>query len=342
MKRIFFVILLILAILSCSDEKNVVNIYTWDEFISQEVIEDFEKETGIKVNMSYYDTNDVMLSKMLSGKNDYDIISPSTDFVQILIQKNLLSKLDWDKLGDTRENLTKDIDLIEISKVYDENLEYTIPYMIFATGITVNKKYVKDYNKDLSIFENSEYKGRMTMLDDSSEIIRMTLQYLGYDSNSENMDELEEAKKQILKWKRNLSKFENLTYGNSLATGEVYVSHGYPDVYNVISEDEKDDFEYFLPKGAMMYIDSMAITKDSKNIENAYKFLEFIYRPENYIKILEEFQFISAIKGLNDKVENKRILSFQEINEKAKLPGMLNENAKKLHEKIWTEIKLEN
>lgn len=341
MKKILFLIFSLLLFVGCSNNDNTLNIYTWTYFIPDQIIEDFEKETGIKVNLSYYDTNDTMLAKLLSGTSEYDIVSPSTDFVQIMINANLLEKLDKNKLSNVFNNLDENLNLYEDAKAYDEGLNYTIPYMMFATGISVNKKYVKDYPRDLSIFEMDSLKGRMSMLDDSSEVIRMTLQYLGYNSNTENEKEIEEAKNQILKWKKNLAKFDNNAYSKNVATGELYVAHGYPDVFYQIEPEDEENFDYFLPKGALIYIDSMAITKNGKNKENAYKFLEYLFRPENYVKFLNEYRTISVLKDLDDKRETKPILNSKEVVEKGTLPYQLSENAKILQDKIWQEIKLE-
>ena len=123
-----------------------LNIYTWTYFIPQEVIDDFQKETGIKVNLSYYDNNDVMIAKLMSGAKGFDIVSPSTDYVDVLRKSGLIEKLDKKKLGETFNNLDKDgLKLEELSKIYDPGLDYSIPYAYFATGIAVNKKFMKDY-----------------------------------------------------------------------------------------------------------------------------------------------------------------------------------------------------
>jgi len=115
-----------------NSESKELNIYTWTYFIPQEIIDDFQKETGIKVNLSYYDNNDVMIAKLMSGAKGYDIVSPSTDYVDILIKSGLIEKLDKKKLGDTFNNLDKDgLKLEELSKmaIYTEQINKDIKPM---------------------------------------------------------------------------------------------------------------------------------------------------------------------------------------------------------------------
>ena len=147
MKKITLLLAVILMlILSCGKKGNdkttskELNIYTWTYFIPQKVIDDFQKETGIKVNLSYYDSNDVMMTKLMSGAKGFDIISPSTDYVDILIKTGLIEKLDKTKLTNIYNNLDTSLRLDELSKIYDPGLEYSIPYTYSATGIVVNKK----------------------------------------------------------------------------------------------------------------------------------------------------------------------------------------------------------
>lgn len=106
-----------------------------------------------------------------------------------------------------------------------------------ATGIAVNTKYIKDYPKSFDIFAMSQYKGRMTMLDDMRETLGATLQYLGYSAETSNDQELEAAKSKLLEWKKNLAKFDSTTFGKNFASGEFYISHGYAENYFGLSEE---------------------------------------------------------------------------------------------------------
>ena len=142
-------------------------------------------------------------------------------------------------------------------------------------------------------------------------------------------------------WKKNLAKFDAAAFGKSVATGEFFAAHGYAEnIYGELDEAEYENFDYFIPKGSMMYIDSMAIVKGSPNLENAYKFLEFLYRPENFIRVYEQFKAPSIIKGIEEKSSIKSIVKSSQVIENAKLPGSLSEKAKEKHDKIWNENSL--
>lgn len=337
MKRVVY-LLMFFILVSCgfnTANKEVINIYTWESFIPDEVIEDFEKESGIKVNLAYYDTNDAMLSKLLTGVEDYDIISPSTDFIPILKRANLLEKLDKSRFEDTFNHLTISNEIINS---YDENSEYSLPYNLFATGITVIKGLFEIKDGSLDIFSNPEFKGRMTMLDDAREVIGLALQHLGYESDSKNDKELNEAKELILSWKANLAKFESVTYGKGLISGEFVAIHGYNDVFYEVEDEEAENYYYYLPKGAMMYIDTMAILKNAPHKENAYKFLEFLYRPENMKKVFDVFKTPSILD--NVEPEHKPLLTIDYVLSHSKLPRALDDETKEKQDKIWTEIKL--
>lgn len=350
MKKVILLLLgTLILVFSCGKKENdkttskELNIYTWTYFIPQKVIDDFQNETGIKVNLSYYDSNDVMMTKLMSGAKGFDIISPSTDYVDILIKTGLIEKLDKTKLTNIYNNLDTSLRLDELSKIYDPGLEYSIPYTYSATGIVVNKKFMKDYPKSFEIFSQNQYKGKMTMLDDGRETLGATLQFLGYSSDTENDVELEAAKNKLIEWKKNLAKFDAAAFGKSVATGEFFAAHGYAEnVYGELDESEYENFDYFIPKGSMMYIDSMSIVKGSPNLENAYKFLEFLYRPENFIRVYEQFKAPSIIKGIEEKSSIKSIVKSSQVIENAKLPSSLSEKAKEKHDKIWNEIKLSN
>lgn len=339
MKKIFYLFIIIFAMVSCGKQKNELNIYTWSDFIPEEVISEFEKKERVKVNVSYYETNDMMLSKLLSGTNEYDIVSPSTDFISVMKKLNLLSKLDKSKLNKIFENIIIGKD---ITDRYDKNLEYSIPYQIFATGISVNKKYVDENDIDIlsksaDIFSNKKYYKKMTMLDDARETLGLALSHLGYNTSTSDDKELEEAKKLLQKWKSNLVKLDNVNYAKGLIAGEFYIIHGYHDIFYELDESEYKDYIFYLPKGALMFIDSMAILENAKNKENAYKFLNFLYSKENYKKMILKFKTPSVIKGLENV---KTILTLDQVIKNSKLPEPLDELAKEKQDRIWNEIKL--
>lgn len=178
------------------------------------------------------------------------------------------------------------------------------------------------------------------MLDDGREVLGLALQYLGYPSDSKDLNQLKEAKEKVVEWSKNLAKFDSNAAGKGMASGEFVVVHGYPDVFYEVEGSEAEKYDYFIPQGAMMYIDSMAITAKSPNKDNAYLFLEYLYRPENFVEVLKVLRNPSIIKGVEENSEVKPIVSADEIVKKSTLPKVLDDETKEIQDKLWTEIKL--
>ncbi|MGL6100833.1 MAG: extracellular solute-binding protein, partial [Fusobacteriaceae bacterium] len=299
MKKLFMLLAMPFLLLACGDKgdnakeaEKKLYIYTWAEFIPKFVYEDFEKETGIKIIEDIYSSNEEMFAKLKAGADGYDILMPSTDYVEILNNEGMIEKLDKNKIS-----TLKNIDPLVFEKVqyFDKDNTMSVPYAMGATGIIVNKKYVKDYPRDFSIYLREDLKGRMTLLDDMREVMTSALLTLGYKADTLVESEVAEAAELVKKWKRNIVKFDGESFGKGFATGEFYIVHGYADnVYREIDDEQRANTEFIIPeKGGISYVDSLVITKGSKNMENAYKFLEFIHRPEVYASIADKLEIPS-------------------------------------------------
>jgi len=320
MKKILFMLLILMAFVSCTSDKPVkmqsvddgltyedesmdsaktevfhdekkLFIYNWAYYIPKDVITEFEKLYGIEVVYYIFTSNENMFENIQNPENYYDIAFPSGDYVSILANNDLIEKIDKTKI----ENF-KNIDKEILNKIiFDKNNNYSIPYMIGATGIAVNKKFVTDYKKDMSIFERSDLKGKMTLLKDMREVLGHALKYLGYSVNTTSEKELNEAKQLVLKWKENIVAFDAETFSQLFAKEELYVVHGYSEnIFLSLKEEQKENIDFFLPEnGGPMYIDSMVILKKSTNKELAYKFINYIHKPEVYAKIADYLQLPS-------------------------------------------------
>ena len=237
-----------------------------------------------------------MYAKLKTGAGNYDIVFPSQDHVAIMINQDMFEKIDKSLIP----NL-KNIDPAVLQKAtYDPNMEYSVPYYWGAAGIIVNTAKVPDYEESWSIFNRSDLRGRMTLLDDMREVMGAALVYLGYSLNSRNPAEIEAAKNFINnQWKPNIVKFDAETFGKGYANGEFWVVHCYAEmVYEEILDDEqlmKDTKLFFPPQGGTAYIDSMCILKGVKQKELAHKFINFIHRPDIYAEFCDEFGFPSTV-----------------------------------------------
>jgi spermidine/putrescine transport system substrate-binding protein len=267
-------------------------IYNWTYYTPASVIEKFEKEYGVTVIYDEFASNEEMYAKLKAGGSGYDIVFPSGDYVSIMIHQNMLERIDKTKLT----NLGN-IDPVVLKKAtYDPIMEYSVPYYFGAAGIAVNTARVPRFEKSWSIFSRNDLRGRMTMLDDMREVLGDALVHLGYSVNTVNPAEIEAARDLVNNfWKPNLVKFDAEAFGKGYADGDFWVVQGYAEVvYEEIGDNaqlKKDTVFFIPPEGGPSYIDSMCILKGARNKELAYKFIDFIHRPEIYAEFTDYFGF---------------------------------------------------
>lgn len=328
---------LLLACGGNSSKKNdkVLYVYAWADFIPKEVYQEFEKETGIKVIEDIYSSNEEMFAKLKAGAKGYDILMPSTDYVEILNNEGMIEHLDKSKIS-TLEN----IDPLVLEKVqyFDKENVMSVPYAMGATGIMVNKEHVKDYPRDFSIFLREDLKGRMTLLDDMREVMTSALLTLGYEADTMVEAEISAAAELVKQWKKNIVKFDADSFGKGFATGEFYVVHGYSDnVYRELDDEQRENTDFIIPEiGGVSYIDSLVITKGSKNMENAYKFLEFIHKPEVYAMIADELEIPSINIPAKELMESTPLYEIEDLKNTEILRDI--KNALPIQNRYWQQV----
>jgi spermidine/putrescine transport system substrate-binding protein len=276
----------------CASKQDELYIYNWTYYTPDSVIEKFEKEYNVQVIYDEFASNEDMYAKLKAGGAGYDVVFPSGDFVSIMISQGMLEKIDKTKLS----NL-KNVDPAVLQKAtYDPDMDYSVPYYLGAAGVTVNTAKVPDFERSWSIFDRGDLKGKMTMLDDMREVMGDALAYLGYSVNTKAPAEINAARDLINnRWKPNLTKFDAEAFGKGYANGEFWVVQGYAEVvYEEIADNPQliRDTVFFIPaEGGPAYIDSMCILKGAKHLDLAYKFIDFIHRPEIYAEFCDEFGF---------------------------------------------------
>ncbi|MDR1866913.1 MAG: extracellular solute-binding protein [Treponema sp.] len=297
MKRIGVIAGAAMMVLSACTAKTAekkLYVYNWTYYTPESIIEKFEEEYKVDVIYDVFASNEELYAKIKAGGSGYDIIFPSGDYVSIMINQDMLEKIDKSKL----QNLAH-IDPTVLQKTtYDPAMDYSVPYYFGAAGIAVNTEYVPEFPRSWSIFATEQLKGHMTMLDDMREVMGDALAFLGYSINTVNPDEIIEARDLInTVWKPNLVKFDAEAFGKGFADGDFWVVQGYPEVvYAEISESMRENTVFFIPEeGGPSYIDSMCILKGAKNIDLAYAFIDFIHRPEIYAEFTDYFEFPSTV-----------------------------------------------
>jgi spermidine/putrescine transport system substrate-binding protein len=213
-----------------------------------------------------------------------------------MIPQNLLEEIDKSRLS----NLGNIDPKVLEKATYDPAMDYSIPYYWGAAGIAVNISKVPNFERSWSIFGRGDLKGRMTMLDDMREVLGDALVHLGYSVNTANPGEITQARDLVNNvWKPNLTKFDAEAFGKGYASGDFWVVQGYAEaVYEEIAGNEemlKNTVFFIPPEGGPAYIDSMCILKGARNLDLAYKFIDFIHRPEIYAEFTDAFGFPAMV-----------------------------------------------
>ena len=326
---------------SCSKKDDrTLYLYNWTYYTPEEVVQAFEKEFNCTVKLDSYSTCDEMYAKLRAGAKGYDVVIPSNDFVSIMIKQGMLQEIDQSKFT----NRSKINPVILEKADYDPEMKYAVPYALSATGIMVNKTKVTNpnYSRDYDIFEDPQFAGHSTMMDEMREVIGCALLYQGKDMNSTSDADLNEAYELISnKWKPSLAKFDAEGFGKSFASGDFWLCQGYPEI--VFGEVDKSRWEetidFFIPEeGGPATLDSMVILKDAPHAELANEFINFIHRPENYAIFIDEFHYpcVVNLEALQFTTEPSMYDAQQAYNCTLKLD--LGEDLDKVHD-IWQKIR---
>ncbi|CTQ44762.1 polyamine ABC transporter substrate-binding protein [Roseibium aggregatum] len=275
-------------------QDKVVNVYNWSDYIDETILEDFTKETGIKVVYDVFDSNEVLETKLLAGGTGYDVVVPTGTFLARQIQAGVFSELDKSKLTNL-SNMWKDIEA-RVDK-YDPGNKHSINYMWGTTGFGYNVDKLKAALGDnppvdswdlLFKKENIEKLKDcgVFILDAPTELIPAALNYLGLDPDSKDPAEIEKAGELLMSVRPYIQKFHSSEYINALANGDICLAVGWSgDVLQARDRAAEADngvtVEYSIPKeGALMWFDQMAIPADAPHKEEAHEFLNYIMRPE--------------------------------------------------------------
>ena len=334
------VFLFALINLNNANSQETLNVYNWGDYINPAVLEKFEAETGIKVNLDVYGSNEEMLAKIQAGASGYDIVFPSVHFHDILYKLGLLheSKINESPLFG---NIDKDF---IISKT-DPDGSWCLPYARGSVGIFYNKNIVKDGINSWDDFFAipDKYGAKITMLDDPRETIGVGLIANGNSVNSTDSDEIKAAAKYINDRKDKVSAF-SYDIISLLQSGDIAAAHWYVGGLYYVFEDPEQKLAYAIPEeGATMYQEDICVLKSAPNKENAYKFMEFYLNPENPALNTEQQLNISANGPSRamlpaDLKNNPFINPPAEAYEKLQIFDDLGEDIKK-YTREWTKIR---
>jgi putrescine transport system substrate-binding protein len=349
---------LALAAVPAQAQQRTINFYNWSNYIAPGVLDDFTKETGIKVVYDTFDANETLETRLLAGKSGYDVVVPTAYFLQRQIAAGIFQKLDKSKLPNLANAWP---DVTWRLAVYDPGNQFAANYMWGTTGIGYNVKAARDIlgadarieSWDIVFKPENLAKFKdcgVHMLDSADDILPAALNYLGLDPNSTKQADLEKAAELVSKVRPFVRKFHSSEYLSALATGDICLVVGWSgDIKQAQSRaaETKNGVEigYAIPKeGAQMFFDNLAIPADAKNVAEAYELINYLYRPEVAAKNSDFLSYangnLASQKLLDPKVANDRTVYPDEATMKRLFVITARDPAtQRIINRLWTRVK---
>ncbi len=284
MKLIAF---LAVAALTSFARAETLHLYTWADYISPEVVKAFEKQHGCKVVIDTFDSNESMYAKLKAGAAGYDIVFPTAYMIQVMQADGMLTALDHSKLP----NL-KNIDPAALSKLPDQTMHHSVPYTLAYATLAIRKDKVKDPEPTWAMLDRPALARRITLLDDMREAIGAALKSLGHSINTRDESQLAAARDVLIRWKKNIARFDNEGYKAGIDSAEFHLVHGYSgDLFQVQMENPK--VEIVIPReGVTIGCDEMVIPKGSQQPALAHAFIDFVLDAETAAENMESIGYL--------------------------------------------------
>ncbi len=326
----------------CSQETNkgVLNIYIWTEYVPDKVIKDFEKETGRKVNVSTYSSNEDMLAKVKSeSEGAFDIVQPTDYMVKQMIEQTMLAEIDRTKLS----NLSN-IGSEYLYPAYDVEGKYSIPYQGGVAAIAVNTSKIKD---DISSYDDlfrPEYSNTLVVLDDYRGVIGMTERSMGLSMNETDSNILNQVETKLLTLKNNIMLYDSDSPKSALISGDCNLAFCWNAEIALAMEEVSDIKIVYPSEGAYVFMDNWCIPKGAKNSEEALQFIDYMLKVETAKTVMEEFPYLSpnqaAVNEMGpDYINNPAKNVPKEVLEKGEYLNNLSTEVLKIYDTMWTKLK---
>ena len=273
----FLLVLLALAIPAVALAGPEVYIFNWSEYMPEEVIQRFRKETGIKVVYATYDSNEAMYAKVkLLQAGGYDLVFPSTYYVNRMRREGLLRPVDKSRLANFG-NLDSQL----LDKPYDPGNAYSVPYLWGTTAIGVNRRHVDPAGiTSLEDLWNPAFKGRVLLTDDLREVFALGLRVLGFSGNSTEPAEIEAAYRKLADLMPSVRLFASDSPKQPFLNEEVHIGLLWNGEAFMAAQEDPDIVYIYPREGPVIWMDSMVIPANAKNPEQALAFIDFVLRPE--------------------------------------------------------------
>jgi len=333
--------------------EDVLHLYNWNNYISEETVARFEAQCACRVVQDYYSDNEEMLAKLAAGATGYDIIVPTGNAMESLIRQKALRPLDKSRLP----NL-KNINPAYLNTAFDPGNQFSVPYAYTLTliGYNVEKMHKLELPTDTwaVIFEPSyleKVKGRITVLDSQRELMAAALKYLGYSANDTDEAHWKQARDLIIRAKPYWAAFNASSYIKELTVGNIWLVHGYSnDIFQANLDAQKADRKFSIassiPKqGAVLSLDSMVLHKSGPRPDLALRFINYMLDGSNSAELTNLIGSgnpnLDALRYIKLEIAQNPAI-FPDAQHQANLEMLrdLDRNQRRILSRMWTEIKL--
>jgi putrescine transport system substrate-binding protein len=344
---------------SAQAEEKVLHVYNWSDYIADDTIKNFEKETGIKVTYDNFDTNEILHAKLVAGKSGYDVVVPSSYWARLQADGGLLKKLDKSKLPNLK-NLDPDLQAT-LAKV-DPGNQYMVDWLWGYTTVGINVDKVKKALGALPMPDNAwdllfkpEYVSKLkscgvSVLDSPTDLIPAALHYLGKPPFPQSQADFKDVPALLKGIRPSITLFSSSGYINDLATGAVCLSFGWSGDINIarrraIDSKNGQKIEALVPKtGGVLFFDTMVIPVDAPHPDNAHKFINYILRPEVHASLTNKVFYANPNKASRplvrpDVASNASVFLSPADMQKMALPAALTNDVRKTMTRVYTAFK---
>jgi len=341
---------------AAAQEEKILHVFNWSDYIAEDTVPNFEKQSGIKVTYDVFDSNDVLETRLLAGNSGFDLVVPSASFLERQIKAGVFQKIDKSQIPNLKN---MDPDIMSRVGLHDPNNEYAVPYLWGTTGIGYNEDKIKkilgdarpdswNYIYDPKLVAKFKDCG-LSLLDAPDEILKTVLAWMGRDPNSQKEDDLKAAEAKLMPIRPFVRKIHSSQYIDDLANGDLCIAVGWSgDILQArdraAEAGQGVKIKYAIPKeGTIVWFDMLAIPTDAKHPKNAHAFINYLMEPQ---VAANDSNFVNYANGnaasfpmVSDEVKNDPgIYPTPEV--KAKLfPSLAyGEDFQRLMNRMWTKF----
>ena len=341
---------------AAAQEEKILHVFNWSDYIAEDTVPNFEKQSGIKVTYDVFDSNDVLETRLLAGNSGFDVVVPSASFLERQIKAGVFQKIDKSQIPNLKN---MDPDIMNRVGLHDPNNEYAVPYLWGTTGIGYNEDKIKkilgdarpdswNYIYDPKLVAKFKDCG-LSLLDAPDEILKTVLAWMGRDPNSQKEDDLKAAEAKLMPIRPFVRKIHSSQYIDDLANGDLCIAVGWSgDILQArdraAEAGQGVKIKYAIPKeGTIVWFDMLAIPADAKHPKNAHAFINYLMEPQ---VAANDSNFVNYANGnaasfpmVSDEVKNDPgIYPTPEV--KAKLfPSLAyGEDFQRLMNRMWTKF----